>query len=271
MAGAAVMAADIPGTAGELVAQLGDRAVLCDLYDELGASVYHEVAGHDTHEVRELLSLVRTVAGPVLDLAAGSGRLTLPLLALGREVTALELSPSMLRLLAERLDAAPGKLCDRCHLVEGDMRTFSLAQRFGVVVLGTTSISLLDEPGRRSMYDAVRGHLAAPGRFLLTTVEVDETYQGPAEIVMEVAVGSGRTYRLFEYVDATRGHRSVTIFPEALDGDRVTVCTTTIGILSADRLTDELTRAGFTVRGRHQLSELTSRLRSVLLEAECAA
>lgn len=72
--------AAVPGLAGEILAGYGDRVHVHDLYDEAGASVYHDLAAADTSEIRELTRAVRAVPGPVLELAAGSGRLTLPCL-----------------------------------------------------------------------------------------------------------------------------------------------------------------------------------------------
>ncbi|MFG2311995.1 daptide-type RiPP biosynthesis methyltransferase [Streptomyces sp. NPDC048566] len=262
-------AAEVPGRAGDLLASLGERAVLCDLYDAVGAPVYHDLAGTGTHEVRELLALVRPAPGPVLDLAAGSGRLTLPLLALGREVTALELSPHMLELLDARLAALPPAARERCSPVRADMSRFDLGRRFGAIVLGTTTISLLDPAGRAGLYRAVRDHLEPGGRFLLSTVELTAAEAGPAEVDMEIVTDSGRSYRLFEHWTPDAGSRTVTLFPAALDGDGpVQVCTTTIGVLPAERLEAELADAGFTVRSRHPLPAVGDRHHDVLLETE---
>lgn len=257
---------DLPRQARELVTRLGDRAVVCDLYDRTGSAVYHDVAGTDTQEVRELIALVRRVPGPVLDLAAGSGRLTLPLLALGREVTAVDLSEGMLGLLAARLEEAPARLRERCTLVRADMRTFSSPSRFAVIVLGTSSISLLDAEGRAALYGTVRAHLAPGGRFVLSTVELD------AMDGHEVEVGfvgvSGRSYRFFERWNPDAGHRVVAIFPEEPPDGPVTVCTSTIAVVPADRLEAELTGAGLAVRSRHALTGPGARHRDILLEAE---
>ncbi|WP_279399029.1 daptide-type RiPP biosynthesis methyltransferase [Streptomyces sp. APSN-46.1] len=261
--------AAVPGRAGELLASLGERGVLCDLYDAVGASVYHDLAGTGTHEVRELLGLVRRVPGPVLDLAAGSGRLTLPLLALGREVTALELSPYMLELLAERLAEAPPALRERCVPVRADMSDFALGRRFGVIVLGTTTISLLDAEGRVGLYRAVREHLAPGGRFLLSTVDMNTADAGPDEAEMEIATDSGRAYRLFEHWTPESGSRTVTLFPAVIGEDGpVEVCTTTIGVLPAALLEAELAAAGFSVLSRHPLPAVGERHHDVLLETE---
>ncbi|MFI2032957.1 daptide-type RiPP biosynthesis methyltransferase [Streptomyces buecherae] len=261
----------IPGQAGVLLAELGDRAVRCDLYDEVGAPVYHDLAGQGTHEVRELLTLVRAVPGPVLDLAAGSGRLTMPLLALGRDVTALELSGSMLKLLAARLATAPEALRDRCATVRADMSDFALGREFGAIVLGTTSISLLDAPGRKGLYESVRAHLAPQGRFLLSTVDMELGAAAPAETEFEFTADSGRRYRMFEHWTAGAEARIVTVFPAVIGEGQVEVCTTSIRVLSADLVEEELRHSGFVVCTRRVLPDVGARHHSVLLEAEVAA
>ncbi|MEU4205722.1 daptide-type RiPP biosynthesis methyltransferase [Streptomyces sp. NPDC039022] len=262
-----------PGRAGELLAALGDRAVLHGMYDTYGSSVYHHLAAQGDHEVRELLAVIRQLPGPVLDLAAGSGRLTMPFLALGREVTALELSPSMLGLLTDRLATGPAALRERCTVVRGDMSDFSLEQRFAAVVLGTTSISLLDETGRPGLYRCVQEHLAEGGRFLLSTVEMDAARSSDIEAELTVPTGAA-TYRMYEYWAPGDAARTVTIFPDGFDvtGEQeVHVCTTTIGVLSANQLEAELAGAGFAVRARHPLPMAGARHPSVLLEAEAMA
>ncbi|MBN3585550.1 class I SAM-dependent methyltransferase, partial [Algoriphagus aestuarii] len=91
--------------------------------------------------------------------------------ALGREVTALDLSADMLALLRQQLDRAPAHLRERCTVVQADMADFRLPRRYAVIVLGTTSISLLDRAGRAGLYRCVAEHLADGGRFFLTTLD----------------------------------------------------------------------------------------------------
>ncbi|WP_330239374.1 daptide-type RiPP biosynthesis methyltransferase [Streptomyces sp. NBC_00525] len=268
--GIALPEAGIAGRAATLLAELGERAECCSLYDEDGSSIYHELAQQDHHEVRELISLVRgTAPGPVLDLAAGSGRLTMPLLALGREVTALELSPSMLDLLRERLERAPAGLRGRATLVRGDMSDFALGSAFACVVLATTSISLLDEAGRAGLYASVRRHLAPGGRFLLTTVDLDGS--APAERELNFSTAAGNDYRMFEYWEPGMEARVVSIFPARYDEGPVRVGLTSIRVLPADRLEAELNASGLRVATRHPLPPVGERHHSTLLEVEVAA
>ncbi|GGQ30540.1 daptide-type RiPP biosynthesis methyltransferase [Streptomyces mutabilis] len=264
-------AAAVPGLAGQVLAAYGDRISLHDLYDEAGAPVYHDLAAVDTTEIRELLRSVRAVPGPVLELAAGSGRLTLPLLALGREVTALELEESMVALLRERLVEAPAGIGKRCTVVRGDMSAFELGSTYAVVVLGTTSVSLLDERGRAGLYAAVRAHLRPGGRFLLSTVDVTDT--DGDDLDLEAVGVSGRRYRMIEHWRAGQEVRKVTILPPQRhipEEGPVLALTTSIRVLPPDDLARELALAGLRVVARHPLPAASSRHTGVLLEAEAA-
>ncbi|MFF7199445.1 daptide-type RiPP biosynthesis methyltransferase [Streptomyces sp. NPDC008141] len=257
----------VPGRAGRALAELGDRVVMCGIYDEAGSLIYDDLSRNDTHEVRELIGLVRRRPGPVLELAAGTGRLTMPLLAAGKDVTALELERSMLDLLRARLQQAPGRLRERCTTVEGDMTSFALDRRFGAVVLGTTSISLLDEEGRTALYGTVRDHLAPGGAFLLsTTYPTSGSTQD--EIRIDMLGASGRLYHLHEHWSPRTGTRTVTLHAAELSEGPVHVCTSTVAAIPADLLEDELVSAGFRVNARHTLRTGGDRHESVLLEAE---
>lgn len=244
-----MIATMIPGRGGAAVAALGDRAVLSDLYDEVGWEIYHQISVQDSSEVRELLTLMRAHRGPVLELAAGTGRITVPLLAAGREVVALELSPSMLQGLRERLASAPARLRDRCTLVQGDMREFSLGRDFPVIVLGTSSVSLLDREGRQQLFHCVRRHLAPGGRFLLTTVLVNRS-DAPEDddFEFELTTPDGRQLRIFEHWSLGAEARTAVIMPADPPAEgRVPVCVTTIRVLPPEQLRAELATAGLRV------------------------
>ncbi|MEU8887043.1 daptide-type RiPP biosynthesis methyltransferase [Streptomyces sp. NPDC048442] len=266
----------VTGRAGDEIAALGDRARICDLYDADGTPVYHDIAGTTTHEILEILAAVREFEGPVLDLAAGSGRLTFPLLAAGRDVTALELSPDMLGLLRRRLGRAPADILERAHSVEADMSDFRIEGRehgFGVVLLGTTTISLLPAEDRPGLYRCVGEHLAPGGRFFLTTVDVDAADDGSDESEIVVTGHSGRTYRMFEQWTVGESSRTVTVIPGDVPDDEspVTVCTTTIGVLPQQQLVAELEAAGYAIRSVTPIDGGGGRHHDVLIEAEFGA
>ncbi len=247
------LAERISGRARERLEALGDRAVPVDLYSAGGAEVYHAITAGDDSEVRELLSLLRPVEGAVLELAAGTGRLTLPLLAAGHEVTAVDLSDPMLAILRRRLAELPESRASRCTVVRFDMVHFRIRRRggFGAAVLGGSSVSLLDADGRARTFGRVRDHLAPGGRFLVSTAEEGRTDHPDAvqdeETVNQAADGS----TVHEYWPEGADERVLTVFPPAPPEGPVYVYTSTIRVLGTDTLGEELTAAGFEVRGVH--------------------
>jgi methylation protein MtfA len=236
------------------------------VYDADGAPIYHDLAAADGFEVREIIRGVRGVPGRVLDLAAGSGRFTFPLLALGREVTALDLSPDMLDILTRRLDSAPARIRSRCTVVQSDMATFQLQSKFSCIVLGTTSISLLDASGRAGLFRAVAAHLEPGGQFQFTVLERGDLC-GPDEVVARVVGASGKRYDLYDHWPAGALSRTVTIIPADPPAGPVQVCTGEVWTSDFSLVEHELAEASLEIRERRPLTRAGERHHVTLIEA----
>jgi SAM-dependent methyltransferase len=101
---------------------------------------------------------------PALELACGTGRLTIPLAEDGVDIVGLDISPQMLE-LAER--KAQGRHL-RVPFVRGDVRAFDLGRRFKFIFIPAQSLSHLHKRDElESCFACVRQHLAEGGRFLI--------------------------------------------------------------------------------------------------------
>ncbi|MBB4934078.1 hypothetical protein F4561_004898 [Lipingzhangella halophila] len=244
-----------------------DGSAAADLYGPDGADVYHDISENDTYEIRELKRAVRRRGGPVLELAAGSGRITLPLLASGLDVTGLDLSETLLRRLRGRIEKAPDRVRSGCTVVHGDMSAFDVATRFGAVVLGTNSISLLDDDAREGMFGCVARHLAPDGGFFFTVTAPAAGVRAAGAVETRVRGASGLHYRLRE---RPAGPRTVvvTIIPEEDGGAPRPVLESTLRTVPARVLEDELGRAGMRIVRRQELPRSAPEKQNVLIEAE---
>ncbi len=102
----------------------------------------------------------RRWGGPVLELACGTGRLTLPLARDGHDVVGLDSSASMLTAARRKADQTGTE----ASFVQGDMRAFDLGRLFGVVIISCNSLAHLTDTGDlRACLAAVRRHLAPGG------------------------------------------------------------------------------------------------------------
>lgn len=108
----------------------------------------------------------RELGGPVLELGAGTGRITLPIAREGISIHALDASPDMLARLRRKLDEEPAEVRSRVTVVEGDMRRFQLPERFPFVISPFRAFlhNLTDED-RLACARRVREHLLPGGCF----------------------------------------------------------------------------------------------------------
>ncbi|WP_051662253.1 MULTISPECIES: daptide-type RiPP biosynthesis methyltransferase [unclassified Microbacterium] len=229
-----------------LLAVLEPHAVVTDLYSERGSEVYDAMTRGDDSEVREILRVGRRTGGRILELACGSGRLTVALGRLRRETVALDNSPRMLELLEGRAQRAGVTVLP----VLGDMSAFEVDGSFGLIVLAATSITLLPPHRRRTMLEAVRAHLSPDGVFLVS-VHSTGTYTGGAETrLVPLNADPAEIVILDEQVDSTAGHRDVSVLHlRRQAGVRTTEAfASRVNLLDETQLRAELSTAGLRVR-----------------------
>jgi SAM-dependent methyltransferase len=100
---------------------------------------------------------------PVLELAYGTGRLTIPIAQSGVQIVGLDLAPSMLAHARTKAEAAGVKI----EFVEGDCRSFELGRKFALIFMAFNSMQHLhDYESLAALFRNVRKHLADGGRFV---------------------------------------------------------------------------------------------------------
>ncbi|MGH9238826.1 MAG: class I SAM-dependent methyltransferase [Vicinamibacterales bacterium] len=106
--------------------------------------------------------LARQQAGAVLELACGTGQITIPIAVNGHPTVGLDRSRAMLDVATKRAVAANA----RVEFVEGDMRDFALDRKFDLIFVARNSLlHLLSTADLLAAFAAVRRHLAPNGVF----------------------------------------------------------------------------------------------------------
>lgn len=104
--------------------------------------------------------------GPVLELGAGTGRVTLPIAEAGVRIVALDASEAMLEALRSKLSLRPREIRDLVRPVLGDMRAFELPERFALIIAPCRAfLHNVTEEDRVACLDRVRQHLRPEGHF----------------------------------------------------------------------------------------------------------
>jgi SAM-dependent methyltransferase len=118
-------------------------------------------------------ALAEQAAGPVLDVGAGSGRVTLDLARHGHEVTALDVDPELLEALTARAAAAG---LSNVRTVCADARALDVdGQPFALILVPMQTIQLLEGArGRIAFLRRARQHLSPGGLVALAIADATE-------------------------------------------------------------------------------------------------
>ena len=110
-------------------------------------------------------ALAARTGGPILELAAGSGRLAIPLAVAGYRVVAVDNDSAMLARAAAAWSRARGRRrTGSLDLVEADLTSVRLDERFALAFLALNSLLLLaDAPAQAAALRTLAAHLAPGG------------------------------------------------------------------------------------------------------------
>ena len=108
----------------------------------------------------------RRGADRILELGAGSGRVTVPLARDGHYIVAVERSPAMLARLRDRVARLPPAVAARIAPTVGDLRTFSVGGRFPLAIAAFNTLEHLYTRGEvTACLQRIAAHLAPGGVF----------------------------------------------------------------------------------------------------------
>lgn len=121
----------------------------------------------DNSDIPFFLKYAKKIGSPILDLAAGTGRITFALANEGYEVVALESSPSMLDVANQKLKNTSPDIANRVAIVEGDMTNFNLDRKFELIIIPNSIGHAITTEEQLSTLQCVCNHLTDSGVFIL--------------------------------------------------------------------------------------------------------
>ncbi len=131
-------------------------------YDHV-AAIYDSYVTAD-YDIAFFLQEVRAAQGPVLELMAGTGRVSLPLAEAGAALCCVDLSAPMLGQLEAKLRPE-----HQVRTVRADLRRLELGERFGLALIPFNAfMEIVDRDDQLLALRAIRRHLAPGGELLLT-------------------------------------------------------------------------------------------------------
>jgi SAM-dependent methyltransferase len=199
--------------------------------------VWHDVeCGRYDADLALWDELANAANGPILDVGAGTGRVTLHLARRGHDVVALDIDPALLAEL-ERRAAAEGL---RVRTVVADAADFALEHRdFALVMAPMQTVQLLRPAGRHGFLRSARAHVAPGGLVAIALVDALDTFDDehvllplPDQLVLDGTLYSSQPVALRDHGDTVAverirqivsadGRRSAS--PDILHLDRVAI------------------------------------------------
>jgi SAM-dependent methyltransferase len=123
---------------------------------------YHTHHNQYLEDLPFWLRLAKQTKGPILELGCGTGRIMLPLIEAGYQVTGLDMNSEMLTYL-KSLAVKAG--ITQPNVVRANLVNFQLEQQFPLILLPCNTYSTLDNSQRQSALECITRHLAQGGVF----------------------------------------------------------------------------------------------------------
>ena len=125
--------------------------------------IYDAIFRDRAEDLAFYLKQAEEFGDPVLELACGTGRITLPLAQAGHRVVGIDVSESMLAVAREKAVAQKLKV----KWIRGDAREFELQQKFPLILFPFATIGvLLKTADLEACLACVKRHLKKGGRFI---------------------------------------------------------------------------------------------------------
>jgi SAM-dependent methyltransferase len=170
----------------------------------LSAVFYDRITGADAKLLgdEDIYAGLAPEAGTILELGAGTGRLTIGLAARGFRVCGVDISPVMLSQAEARVTGLPPDLRERIELRRGDMTSLDLKRTFDLVICPFFTLAHVPTGAAwRNTFAVAARHLPSGGlaAFHLPKLELMRGLEppDPRRPVLDQHLGDGRALLLF--------------------------------------------------------------------------
>ena len=167
----------------------------------------YEILTHGVHQDLSFYEeLHRLHPGPILDIGAGLGRISVPLMTAEQSVVLLEHNPYMCSELCQRLSTLPDEIQQKVSVLEQDITAFehldesairfgssdTLPEKFSLIILGLRTIHLFNETDRHHILSFAKRHLQPGGALAIHYSDLESAPSQPSwKLVVEHPLEEG--------------------------------------------------------------------------------
>ncbi|MEQ8186624.1 MAG: class I SAM-dependent methyltransferase [Candidatus Eremiobacterota bacterium] len=174
-------------------------------YDRYDAKIYDYYSTGLEGDDRFYLEEAKKSGSPVLELGCGTGRILIPVAEAGIKITGLDASSSMLSVAGEKISRLKSETRSLIKLVEGDMRDFSLEEKFNLIMIPYRAfLHLLTPEDQKSALTCIHKHLSEKGHLIFNifdpSLEILHAHSGPLGSAMK---------KDSEFIHPENGHKVI--------------------------------------------------------------
>lgn len=225
-----------------------------DFYETTGVLYERMFASIKEDDFNFYLEYIRKTEGPVLDLAAGTGRLSLFYAGKGFDIIAVEVSGKMVEIFRKKLSLTknlPGKV----HVIQGNVNKFYFKKKFNIAIMGYNSFNhLLTKRDQINCLGCINRSLHKGGLFVFEILPVIKNIPGGKKLRYERDFKeSGEKIRVYSKIkqDIPKFHK-IWWFFEIIKGNRIvskTVSSFVRAEIEVKEMTEMTNETGFRLIG----------------------
>lgn len=140
---------------------------------------FYDVDQHpaDNEDIPFYLEQASRFGSPILELACGTGRVTIPLAKAGFSVYGLDLSQEMLAVFEKKLSELPQDAAEKITIQQGEMTDFSFETTFKLILIPFHSFQALstDQEARKCLENIYK-HLNDDGALILNVARFNDEF-----------------------------------------------------------------------------------------------
>lgn len=134
------------------------------------AHIYDFIWQDNKKDIEFYYNITKDERQPILDLACGTGRVSIPLACAGLKVVGIDISEKMLEEANNKLKEM-GKITGNIRFEKQDMRSFYLPEKFGACILSFNSfLHLLSLKDQEDCLRCIHNHLKAEGKLIFDII-----------------------------------------------------------------------------------------------------
>jgi len=129
---------------------------------------FYDILTADISDVKALIHIAQKQGPTVLELGSGTGRILIPMIKAGLNVTGIEISQDMIDIANRKLNQEEIAVKERSKIVKGNVLDFNLDTTFDLILASCNFVNhFTDYKSLKKMFAQVRNHLKDDGIFLI--------------------------------------------------------------------------------------------------------